>query len=132
MTGPAPVLECPHCGQSRREFVRGVVDRVTQIADYAEPHHPEHRPPYHYQVPLSFVPGLGSRGLNLLIRHLGSEMAVLHEASRARLAALVGWQLADKILAARQGRLDFSAGGGGHYGKVIEAETESAEQLALF
>ncbi|CAN0479595.1 unnamed protein product, partial [Phaeothamnion confervicola] len=53
--GEGVILACPTCGcHLRKDFVVGVSDRVSHIADRAEPLHPGHRPPYHYQVPLSF------------------------------------------------------------------------------
>lgn len=131
VSGPAPQLECGVCGASGKGIVRGVLDRVVSIADHHETRSPDHRPPYHYQVPLSFVPGLGRQTMDRLIAHLGSEMAVLHQATRERLAALVGWELANTITSARQGTLELSAGGGGHYGRVAGPEQESDQQLEL-
>ncbi|HXE72534.1 MAG TPA: endonuclease Q family protein [Candidatus Nitrosotenuis sp.] len=125
---PPPVLSCPSCGGEG--FVTGVLDRVVSIQDH-EPRSPRHRPPYHYQVPLSFVPSLSRAGLDRLLAHFGSEMAVLHRARAQELAALVGFTTARQILAARQGTLDLQAGGGGHYGRV-QAPRPRGEQLALF
>ncbi len=133
VTGQAPQLRCPACGASgndARHFVRGVLDRVSDIAD-GPSLSPPHRPPYHYQVPLHFVAGLGRSALDRLIAYFGSEMAVLHKARKAELIGLVGYPLASQILLARQGLLRLEAGGGGHYGRVAGAE-EALEQLALF
>jgi len=124
---PPPVLSCPN--GVNHEIVVGVLDRIAIIADHPGPLHPEHRPRYHYQVPLEFVPGLGRVGLNRLIAHFGSEMAVLHQASRGDIAKVVGMKLAQQIVLAREGLLPLSAGGGGHYGKV--ATSPAVEQLRL-
>jgi len=124
---PPPVLACPQ--SNTHDIVIGVLDRITVIADSPEPVHPAHRPQYHYQVPLEFVPGLGKVGLDRLIAQFGSEMAVLHEASRDDINKIVGWKLANQIILARDGLLPLTAGGGGRYGKVaVDAGTE---QLSL-
>lgn len=130
LEGPPPVLECPQC-RDPKQFVRGVLDRVAEIGDYPEARSPAHRPPYRYQVPLNFVPGLGQRNLDHLIGYFGSEMAVLHRAPKEQLAGLVGWDLASQIVLARQGELRLAAGGGGLYGKVEGVKAKS-QQLSLF
>lgn len=126
-----PVLECPSCGAKGRGFVRGVLDRVVSLPGSGEPDSPEHRPPYRYQVPLSFVPGLTRARMDRLLERFGSEMAVLHEARLEEMAGLVGREVARAIVEAREGRLELEAGGGGHYGRVAAAPP-SGEQLALF
>jgi len=110
------VGSCPFCGSSR--IVRGVYDRVLEIADLPEAVHPAHRPPYVHQVPLSFIPGLGKRTVDRLIARFGSEMEVLHRVTRDELAGVVGETLAGAIVAAREGRLRLKPGGGGVYGRV--------------
>lgn len=124
---PPPILRCPK-GDSH-DVVVGVLDRITAIQDHPAPIHPPHRPHYFYQVPLEFVPGLGPAGLNRLIAHFGSEMAVLHQAGKEEIAKVVGGKLAHPIALAREGLLKLTPGGGGHYGKVIEAPT--VQQLSL-
>jgi uncharacterized protein (TIGR00375 family) len=114
---PNPAVGCPECGASR--IVRGVSDRVDEIADSAEAKSPAHRPPYLHQVPLQFVPGVGQARIARLIRAFGSEMAVLHRATRDQLAEAAGEHIADRIVAAREGRLAIQAGGGGTYGRTL-------------
>lgn len=125
-----PVTRCGSCGKSSGSFVPGVLDRAVQIADWQEPRHPEHRPPYHYQIPLGFVPGLSSQVMGRLLARFGSEMAVLHTAGKKELQETVGWSLASDIMLAREGRLLLSSGGGGRHGKV-EGVEKNAEQLEL-
>ncbi|WP_238650151.1 endonuclease Q family protein [Paenibacillus piscarius] len=108
---------CPYCGSPK--LVQGVLDRILHIADRPLPQVPAHRPPYHYQVPLEFIPGLGKRKLNLLLEAFGTEMNILHRAAEAELAAVAGAELAGLIVLARTGQLVLSSGGGGTYGKVI-------------
>ena len=113
--GAAP--GCPECGSSR--VVRGVADRIDEIADSPEPRHPAHRPPYRHQVPLAFVPGVGPVAIAALIRAFGSEMAVLHHTTSDQLAEAVGERLAARIVMAREGRLAIRSGGGGTYGRAL-------------
>lgn len=109
---------CPYCGSPK--LVQGVLDRILHIADRSLPQVPDYRPPYHYQVPLEFIPGLGKRKLNLLLEAFGTEMNILHRAAEAELAAVAGAELAGLIVLARTGQLVLSSGGGGTYGKVLK------------
>lgn len=112
------VLErCPYCGST--QLTIGVLDRVLHIADRSQPEPPVDRPPYRYQVPLSFIPGLGPAKMNRLLEVFGTEMAILHRSSASELEAVVGKEIANYIVLARDGRLTLSAGGGGAYGKVV-------------
>lgn len=113
------VERCPYCGSPK--LVRGVLDRIISIADRQIPVIPPHRPPYHYQVPLEFIPGLGPAKLELLLRRFGTEMNILHRVPEAELAHAVGEELAGNIAAARNGTLLLESGGGGIYGKVAKS-----------
>lgn len=126
-----PVLACPECGASqRKDFVRGVFDRILQLSD-SPPNIPEHRPPYHLQVPLNQQPGLGKRRLDQLIAAFGNEMNVIHQATLQQLVPLVGYPLAEQIIAARQGQVTMESGAGGRYGKLTGLATPT-DQLSLF
>jgi uncharacterized protein (TIGR00375 family) len=122
-----PVFCCPQCGST--EVVKGVLDRIAEIADYSEAHPPDHRPPYHYQVPLQFLPGIGAVALGKLLNRFGTEMHVLHEAAVQELELVVGRRLAQRIAQAREGTLPLLAGGGGRYGRAIADASET--QLSL-
>lgn len=115
-TEAPPVDVCPACGSER--IVKGVLDRLTEVADWTEPRSPDHRPPYIHQVPLQFVPGVGPRTLQKLLDEFGSEMAVLHRATAVELADCVGTVVAERIMRAREGTLAVQSGGGGTYGRV--------------
>lgn len=114
---------CPHCGSLK--LVQGVLDRILSISDRESPHVPANRPAYHYQVPLEFIPGLGKAKLRQLLDHFGTEMNVLHRTREEELTAVVGPVLAGLIVAARNGQLVLSSGGGGTYGKVAVQEKAS-------
>ncbi len=110
-----PVQECPKCHS--KQIIRGVLDRVRELG--RDCHSPSHRPEYHYQVPLEFVPSVGKKTLGKLINHFGSEMAVLHQAQEEELAQVVGTKVAHAIELARTGQLHIKHGAGGQYGKVL-------------
>lgn len=115
---PPPVLACPSCGRMRNDLVVGVFDRIAEIADWVEPLHPKHRPPYRHHIPLEFVPGLGRKGIHRLVEAFGSEMAVVHTAGEDAIASVVGGHLAALVMAARRGDIPVSPGGGGVYGRL--------------
>lgn len=112
---------CLYCGSSK--IVRGVMDRIQSIADRELPVLPDYRPPYHYQVPLEFIPGLGKRKMAALLQRFGTEMNILHEAEEQELAREVGEDIARMIRLAREGKLELKTGGGGQYGKVRKEES---------
>lgn len=126
-TASPPVEVCPNC--ESREVVKGVLDRITEISDFAESRPPAHRPRYQYQVPLQFLPGIGAVTLGKLLNRFGTEMQVLHEASFAELELVTGTKLARLVMAARDGTLPLLAGGGGRYGKAAADASET--QLSL-
>lgn len=111
-----PVSICPKCGSTKVTF--GVWDRIEQIRDKKETKSPKERPPYIYQIPLGFVPGVGTKQMDKLLNHFGTEMTILHQLSQDDIEAIVGSKIANKIIEAREGNIKIQAGGGGVYGKV--------------
>ena len=107
---------CLYCGSSK--IVRGVLDRIRTIGDRKEPLASPGRPPYRFQVPLEFVPGLGPKMRERLLARFGTEMDILHRASKDELAEAAGERIAETIISARTGGLQLEAGGGGKYGKI--------------
>ncbi|WP_271750920.1 endonuclease Q family protein [Cohnella sp. JJ-181] len=112
----APDAVCPSCGSPR--LVTGVDVRIGRLADRVTPEWPAGRPPYRHQVPLGFFPGVGPKLRERLFREVGTEMDILHRIGRDEIAAVAGERIADAILDAREGRLGFTAGAGGTYGRV--------------
>ena len=94
------------------------MDRILSLADRQTPLFPKHRPPYRYQVPLEFLPGLGKKKLQALLAVFGTEMNILHRVTYEELAEQAGPEIAEMIVKAREGNLELQAGGGGKYGKV--------------
>lgn len=114
--GEPPQLSCPWCGS--RKVVTGVMDRLANIADHKPVLAPD--PHYIYQVPLSALPGVGPKMYKRLLEAFGTEMAVLHQASKEELGRVAGEKVAQWILSSRAGKLSFQAGGGGVYGRVVD------------
>jgi uncharacterized protein (TIGR00375 family) len=117
LTGEPPQWVCPGCGSAK--VTRGVWDQIVEIRDRSESISPAHRPPYHFQIPLQDIPGVGPKAIAKLIDTFGSEMNVLHKASEEQLADVVSKRVAENIVLARSGKLTLLPGGGGHYGKAI-------------
>ena len=55
--GEPPITKCPDCDSTK--ITMGVYDRIEIIKDKDESKSPEIRPPYIYQIPLNFIPGVG-------------------------------------------------------------------------
>lgn len=108
---------CPKCQGKNITF--GVFDRIELIKDKTETQSPENRPPYIYQVPLSFIPGVGGKTIDKLINHFGTEMNILHKAGKDDIEAVVGEKIANSIASACEGNAKVHSGGGGVYGKII-------------
>ncbi len=110
-----PALKCDKCGGSN--ITMGVYDRIEIIKDQ-ESKSPEFRPVYNYQIPLSFMPGVGNKVIEKLLNEYGTEMTILNKVTRDDLEAVVGPKLADIIDKSRRGNIHIHAGGGGVYGKL--------------
>ena len=111
-----PVTVCPHCGSDKVTF--GVFDRIELIKDKKESKSPKNRPPYIYQIPLQFIPGVGGKTIDTLLKAFDTEMNILHNLSVDDIEAVVGSKAAINIDNARAGNMTVHAGGGGNYGKV--------------
>ncbi len=120
LPGEAPVTTCPYCGATRdtRKVTMGVFDRIEEIKDKETTQSPANRPPYIYQIPLTFIPGLGGKTIDKLLEHFDTEMNILHKLSKDDLEAVVGGKIANNIINSREGNVTIQAGGGGVYGKI--------------
>lgn len=105
---------CPHCGTDK--VIKGVFERLKELKDTNE--RKKDRPPYIHQVPLEFIPKVGSKTLMKMRNHFGTEMNILHKVPIVALEEVVGTTIAQKIGKAREGKLQIASGGGGKYGKV--------------
>lgn len=116
IVGDAPVTKCDTCDS--RNITMGVFDRIEQIKDKPKTISPKHRPPYYYQIPLTFIPGLGNKTIDKLLNNFETEMNILHKLSHDDLEAVVGEKIARNIINARDGKVQIQAGGGGIYGHI--------------
>ena len=114
--GKPPVTKCDTCDSSK--VVMGVFDRIEIIKDKPETKSPANRPPYIYQIPLTFVPGLGAKTIDKLLDNFETEMNILHKLSEDDIEAVVGEKNARAIECARTGKMHIQSGGGGVYGKL--------------
>ena len=112
-----PISICPNCGSDKVTF--GVFDRIELIRDKKETQSPENRPPYIYQVPLGFIPGVGGKTIEKLLSSFETEMNILHRLTKDDIEAVVGEKVANAIEKARTGNAKVQSGGGGNYGKII-------------
>ena len=116
IVGQAPVLKCNEC--DTQKITMGVFDRIEVIKDKNETKSPENRPPYIYQIPLTFVPGLGGKTIDKLLGAFETEMNILHKLSEDDIEGVVGEKIAHTIINAREGNVQIQSGGGGVYGKI--------------
>ena len=114
--GVAPVVKCDTCDS--RNITMGVFDRIEIIKDKENTISPDFRPDYIYQIPLTFIPGLGGKTIDKLLNHFGTEMTILHKVSKDDIEAVVGEKIANNIINAREGNMHIEEGGGGVYGHI--------------
>lgn len=124
-----PILTCPKCGSTKVTF--GVFDRIELIKDKKETKSPENRPPYVYQVPLGFIPGVGGKTIEKLLETFETEMNILHKLSKDDIEAVVGEKIANAIEKARTGQAKVQSGGGGNYRKDYIRKINSSKNLFI-
>ena len=112
-----PVSTCPYCNSNKVTF--GVFDRIELIKDKKDSKSPKNRPPYIYQVPLQFIPGVGGKTIETLLKTFETEMNILHNLSYDDIEAVVGEKAAINIENSRSGNVKVNSGGGGNYGKIV-------------
>lgn len=116
VAGEAPVTVCHDCDS--KNITMGVFDRIEIIKDKPDTKSPENRPPYIYQIPLTFIPGIGKKSMDKLLDTFQNEMNILHKLSFDDINSVVGEKVANNIISAREGKIKIVEGGGGVYGKV--------------
>ena len=114
--GEAPLTKCDTCDS--KNITMGVYDRIQIIKDKEASKSPKNRSEYVYQVPLTFIPGLGNKTIEKLLDTFETEMNILHKLSFDDLEAVVGEKNARNIINAREGKMKVQEGGGGIYGKI--------------
>ncbi len=106
---------------------KGVDFRISEIADYSEPIHPEHRPPYIHLMPLAEIismvydKGVTTKTVQTrwqkLIDAFGPEIEVLLNTSLEDISK-IDENLPQAISAFRNKTIHVSPGGGGKYGEI--------------
>jgi len=114
------------CG---KRIKKGVKDRINEIANFNEPVHPDHRPPYVHLIPLSeiitkavgqhnpFTQTVNKRW-DELITAFGSEINVLIDADINEIAKVTAPAITEAIQAFREKKVIIRPGGGGQYGSI--------------
>ena len=101
-----------------KNVIFGVFDRIELLKDKKNTKSPKSRPPYIYQIPLGFIPGVGGKTITKLLDTFETEMNILHKLSKDDIEMIVGEKVANNIESARSGNCVVEAGGGGNYGKI--------------
>jgi len=126
--------KCDKCGGWVK---KGVWDRINELADYNEPHHPPHRPNYLRVAPLAEVIALalGQSDAHVpevqdvwskLVARFGNEIAVLIDVPANDVAEVAGARVSAMVKAFREQQLKVVPGGGGKYGH-LEVPAELAK-----
>jgi uncharacterized protein (TIGR00375 family) len=116
---------------------KGVDFRISEIADYSEPHHPSHRPPYVHLMPLAeIISMIYDKGITTktvqgvwqkMIDAYGPEIDVLINVPLEDIA-----KIDDKVALGIEGfrnkTLNVVPGGGGKYGEISFAEELKKEE----
>lgn len=113
-------VQCPHCDSTK--IINGVFDRIQTLSGGKKSM--VKRPPYFYQVPLEYLPGLGPKTFDVLLDHFGTEMNIIHRVPFEELRAVVQERVAVLIMDNRQGNQQVQAGGGGKYGKIVSTKNK--------
>ena len=108
IAGNAPVTKCDTCDS--KNITMGVYDRIEVIKDKNTTKSPKNRPPYVYQIPLTFIPGLGGKTIDKLLNNFGTEMNILHKLSKDDIEAVVGEKVANNIINSIEGNIKIEAG----------------------
>ncbi len=124
------------CG---KRIKKGVKDRINEKADFGEPQHPYHRPPYIHLIPLSEIitKAIGlrspfsqsvSKRWNELISAFNSEIKVLLDVKIDDIARVTAPAISEAVQMFREKKVVIKPGGGGQYGS-IELPTQDGEVL---
>jgi uncharacterized protein (TIGR00375 family) len=130
---------CPVC---RKKLTKGVEQRVEELADRPEGFTPKNAIGFVRLLPLSEIiaavlcvesPSVQKvwNIYNLLVERFGDEYAVLIDAPKDALRALVDEQIADAIIKVREGRLKVVPGYDGVYGQLVLSNDSFVANHAL-
>lgn len=116
---------CSKCG---KKVTVGVLSRIQDLADRPEGFKDATRPPFKNLISLDQIIGevLGvgpktktvKKEYDKLIIEFGSELGVLLDAERRRIAAATKPEIAEGVLMAREGKIKIKPGYDGEYGEI--------------
>ena len=127
------------CG---KRIKRGVKDNINEKADFKEPHHPGHRPPYVHLIPLAEIitKAVGqhnpftqtvTKRWNELVDAFGSEINVLLDVDIEEISKVTVPAVTEAIQAFRDKKVIIIPGGGGQYGR-IELPSKKEELASIY
>jgi len=128
------------CG---KRIKRGVRDNISEKADFKEPQHPDHRPPYVHLIPLAEIitKAVGQRNpftktvtkiWNDLIDSVGNEIDILLDADMDKIYKVTIPAVAEAIQAFRDKKVIIIPGGGGQYGRIeLPSKEEELSEISL-
>ncbi len=127
------------CG---KRIKKGVKDRINERADFPEPHHPKHRPPYVHLIPMTEIitKAVGQRNpftqtvnrrWSELVSTCKSEINVLLDCSIEEVSRVTAPAIAEAIQAFRENRVIIHPGGGGQYGRIELPSDETITTMDL-
>lgn len=99
---------CETCDS--KNITMGVYDRIETIKDKNQTQSPENRPKYIYQIPLTFIPGIGKKTIDKLLDTFETEMNILHKLSEDDIQAVINESTARSIISAREGKMQIKEG----------------------
>ena len=126
---------CPSCGG---RIKLGVADRISALADYEQPVHPNHRPPYKHIIPLAEIIALAigkksvmTAGVQKRYRELTETRTEIDVLLEADLDALRAEESVKQAIADfRAGGVAVQPGGGGRYGTIgLPGRADRHEEL---
>ena len=117
---------------------KGVDYRISEIADFKEPMHPDFRPPYVHLMPLAeLISTVYDKGVTTktvqgkwqkLIDNFATEIDVLINVSIEDISKIDS-DIAPAIEAFRNGTIDVVPGGGGKYGEILFEKKPKEEKV---
>ena len=132
-TAKANMMKCS-CGGTIK---KGVDYRISEIADYEKPKHPDFRPPYVHLMPLAeLISTIYDKGVTTktvqgkwqkLIDNFGNEIEVLINASIHEINKIDS-NISKAIESFRNNSIEIIPGGGGQYGHIHIPKNENKSQ----
>jgi uncharacterized protein (TIGR00375 family) len=125
-----------------KRIKKGVKDRINEKANFSEPQHPDHRPPYIHLIPLAEIitKAIGqhnpftqtvTKRWNELISVFSSEINVLIDANIEDISRVTAPAITEAIQAFREKKYMLHPGGGGKYGTIELLKDEEVITVSL-